>query len=57
MIAIQPQYITDHRGNKISAVLSTEEFRALLEGLEELEDIKLYDESKREQKRQGACRY
>ena len=48
MKAIQPQYITDHRGKKISAVLSMEEFKALLDGIEELEDIKLYDESKKD---------
>lgn len=46
MAAIHPQYITDSTGKKISAVLPMKEFKTLLEELEELEDIKLYDESK-----------
>ena len=46
MLAIHPQYITDNTGKKISAVLPMKEFKTLLEELEELEDIRLYDESK-----------
>lgn len=46
MITINPQYITDNQGRKISAVLAMKEFKILLEELEELEDIRLYDESK-----------
>lgn len=46
MIAINPQYITDNQGRKISAVIAMKEFKTLLEELEELEDIRLYDESK-----------
>jgi hypothetical protein len=46
MIAIHPHYITDNTGKKISAVLPMKEFKTLLDELEELEDIKLYDESK-----------
>jgi hypothetical protein len=46
MIEIHPHYITDTTGKKISAVLPIKEFKTLLDELEELEDIKLYDESK-----------
>jgi hypothetical protein len=46
MISIHPQYITDNTGKKISAVLPIKEFKTLIEELEELEDIKLYDEGK-----------
>lgn len=46
MLTIHPQYITDNTGKKISAVLPMKEFKTLLEELEELEDIRLYDESK-----------
>jgi hypothetical protein len=46
MIAIHPQYITDNTGKKISAILPMKEFKTLIEELEELEDIRLYDESK-----------
>ena len=45
---IHPHYITDTSGKKISAVLSIKEFNSILERLEELEDIKLYDESKKD---------
>ena len=38
-----PQYITDNNGKKISVVLSIQEYKKILEELEEAEDIKLYD--------------
>jgi hypothetical protein len=50
MIAIHPQYITDSSGKIISAILPMKEFKTILEELEELEDIKLYDESKNDGK-------
>jgi hypothetical protein len=46
MLAIHPQYITDRTGKKISAILPISEFKTIMEELEELEDIKLYDEGK-----------
>lgn len=46
MLTLNPQYITDNTGKKISVVLSMKDFKAILEELEELEDIKLYDEAK-----------
>ena len=48
MQPIHPQYITDTTGKKISAVLPIKEFQSILEKLEELEDIKLYDQSKKD---------
>jgi PHD/YefM family antitoxin component YafN of YafNO toxin-antitoxin module len=47
MLTIHPQYITDNTGKKISVVLPMEDFKAIMEELEELEDIKLYDEAKK----------
>ncbi len=47
MLAIHPQYITDNKGKKISVVLPMKDFKAIMEELEELEDIKLYDEAKK----------
>lgn len=47
MLTVHPQYITDNTGKKISVVLPIKEFKALMEELEELEDIKLYDEAKK----------
>lgn len=46
MVAIHPQYITDISGKKTAAILTMKEFETILEELEELEDIKLFDESK-----------
>lgn len=48
MTLLKPQFITDETGRKLSVVLSIEEYEALLEMLEELEDIRLYDEVKEE---------
>jgi hypothetical protein len=48
MLTIHPQYITDNTGKKISAVLPMKEFKTILEELEDMEDVRLYDEAKRE---------
>ncbi|MBP7477607.1 MAG: hypothetical protein KA797_03720 [Chitinophagales bacterium] len=48
MIAIHPQYIKDSKGNKSLVVLTTEEFDALLEELDDKEDVRLYDEAMKE---------
>lgn len=48
MTAIHPQYITDNTGKKISVILPLKEFDAIIEELEELEDIRLFDEAKKE---------
>jgi PHD/YefM family antitoxin component YafN of YafNO toxin-antitoxin module len=47
MIAIHPQYIKDSVGENL-VVLSQIEFDTLMEELEDLEDVKLYDEAKKE---------
>jgi PHD/YefM family antitoxin component YafN of YafNO toxin-antitoxin module len=46
MIVLNPQYIKDSAGKNL-VILSQKEFDNLLEELEELEDIKLYDEAKK----------
>ena len=40
-----PQYIADNKGKKLSVVLSIKDYQKIMEGLEELEDIRLYDEA------------
>ncbi len=47
MITVTPQFITDNAGKKISVVLPIKDFEAILEELEELEDIRLYDKAKK----------
>ena len=42
---MKEQYITDTRGRKVSVILPINDYREILDKLEELEDIKAYDES------------
>jgi hypothetical protein len=39
----EPQYITDKKGKKLSVVIPLPAYKKMLEDLEELEDIRLYD--------------
>ena len=48
MIAVHPQYIKDANGQKSLVILPVKEFDTIIEELEELEDIKLYDEAKKD---------
>ena len=48
MITVHPQYINDSNGNKSFVILPAQEFEAMLENLEDLEDIRLYDDAKKE---------
>ena len=41
------QYITNEDGKKVAVILSIEDYNKMLEDLEMLEDIKLYDLSKK----------
>jgi hypothetical protein len=47
MLTLNPQYITNNTGKKISVILPIKDFEAIIEELEELEDIKLYDKAKK----------
>ena len=47
MLTVHPQYIKDANGNNSLVVLPAKEFDTLMEELEELEDIRLYDEAKK----------
>jgi len=44
-MTIHPQYITDSVGKKL-VVLSINEFNSIMEELEDVEDVRLYDEAK-----------
>ena len=44
--APQPQYITDSTGKRVSVVVPIQQWQKMLEELEELDDIRLYDEVK-----------
>lgn len=47
MLDLHPQYIIDTAGKKM-VILQMKEFKTIIEELEELEDIKLYDKVKAE---------
>lgn len=46
MLNVHPQYITDNRGKKLSVVLPMQEFKTIMEELDDLDDIRLYDAAK-----------
>lgn len=48
MFTVNPQYITDISGRKISVIIPVQEFDTIMEALDGLEDIRLYDEAKKE---------
>ena len=43
---LHPQYITDELGKRVSVVLPIQQWQQVLDELEELDDIRLYDEVK-----------
>ena len=43
---MKTQFITDDNGKKLAVILPIKDYEKILEELEELEDIKLYDEAK-----------
>lgn len=45
MLTINQQFITDTKGVKLSVVLPIKDFEAIMEELEGLDDIKLYDDA------------
>jgi len=47
-MTVQPQYIIDKDGNKISVIISIEEYNAFIELLEDMDDVRIYDEAKKE---------
>ena len=44
--AIHPQYVTDEYGKRVSVILPIQQWQQVLDELEELDDIRLYDEVK-----------
>jgi hypothetical protein len=43
---MKTQFLTDEKGNIISIVIPLEEYKRMMENLEELENIRLFDEVK-----------
>ncbi len=47
------RYVVDKNGERVEVILTIEDFEHLLEELEELDDIRAYDEAKLEIEREG----
>lgn len=43
---MRTQFVTDNNGNKLAVILPIKDYNKMLDDLEELEDIKLYDKAK-----------
>ena len=48
MLKIHPQYLKDANGKESMVVLSVKDFKAIIEELEDAEDVRLYDEAKKD---------
>lgn len=48
MISLHPKYIKDANGNNSMVILPVEEFERLLEELEDDDDVRMYDQAKKE---------
>ena len=46
MSTLKKRYVVDENGNRLGVLLDLEEYRELLEKLEELESIRAYDAAK-----------
>ncbi|MFW5758450.1 MAG: hypothetical protein ACOCYO_07200 [Bacteroidota bacterium] len=44
---MRTQFVTDDHGKKLAVILPIREYNKMVNDLEELEDIKLYDEAKK----------
>ncbi|MBT3379078.1 MAG: hypothetical protein HN742_20495 [Lentisphaerae bacterium] len=47
MIALHEDYVVDEQGNRKAVVVPMGEWRQIVEALEELDDVRAYDEVKR----------
>jgi PHD/YefM family antitoxin component YafN of YafNO toxin-antitoxin module len=43
---MEARYIVDENGKRTGVILSVEEYERMIEALEDLEDVRLYDEAK-----------
>ena len=46
MSTVNEGYVVDEKGDRVGVILAIDDYRKLLEGLEELESIKAYDAAK-----------
>ena len=44
---METQFITDKKGKKIAVIISIKDYKKMLDDLEAIEDVKLYDKAKK----------
>jgi hypothetical protein len=44
---MKTQFITDNKGTKVGIILSIKEYAKIMEELDDIEDVKLYDKAKK----------
>ena len=45
---IKTQFITDSKGKKLAVILPINDYEKIIEQLEDIEDVRLYDEAKKD---------
>ena len=48
------RYVVDENGKRVEVIMFVEEYERLIEALEDLEDVRIYDEAKAEIEREGS---
>lgn len=48
MIALHPHFVTDEHGTRLAVMLPANEYAQLLEELEDIEDLRAYEQAKTE---------
>ena len=48
MKTLNPQFITDKNGEKIAVILQIQDYKKILEDLDQLSDLMMYDKAKKE---------
>lgn len=51
---MEARYVVDENGKRVSVILPMEEYERLIEELENLEDVRAYDEAKAEIEPEGS---
>ncbi len=48
MLTMHPEYVVDEKAKKKAVLVSFDEWQQLMEAIEELDDIRAYDQAKKE---------
>ena len=48
LLSLHPQFIKDAKGKNSMVILSAKEYESIMEELDMIEDVRLYDEAKKE---------